>query len=59
MSEKEKLLEALQQCSVSEYEEVKYVLLSVTRDRTNLHDLVQELCNIAEASHPMLIEMKR
>lgn len=65
MSEKEKLLEVisfldkLQQCTLDAYEEIKYVLLSVTRDRTDLFELVQELCNLAEDSRPRLLEMKR
>lgn len=65
MSDKEKLLKVislldkLQQCTLDAYEEIKYVLLSVTRDRTDLFELVQELCNLAEDSRPRLLEMKR
>lgn len=65
MSDKEKLLKVisildkLQQCTLDAYEEIKYVLLSVTRNRPDLLALVQELCNLAEDSRPRLLEMKR
>lgn len=65
MSEKEKFLQAisflrkLQQCTLDAYEEIKYVLLSVTRNSPDLFNLAQELCDLAEDTRPKLIEMKR
>lgn len=52
-------LDKLQQCTLEAYEEIKYVLLSATRNKPDLYDLVQELCNLAEDTRPKLIEMKR
>lgn len=63
MFEKEKtiieLVRELQQCTLEEYEQIKYILLSEVRNKPNLLSFIHKVCELVEASRPKLIEMKR